>query len=95
MTITLDSALHHWNESKNSRYLDCRVQATNMSAQAVFPQPTIADLFGQAWNSGWLTLTARQALRAALLDCSLTEDDQAAIDRLLHAVRRGWLKILD
>ena len=66
-----------------------------MSAQTLFPKANIADLFGQAWNSGWLTLTARHALRAALLDCSLTEDDQAAIDRLLHAVRRGWLKILD
>lgn len=66
-----------------------------MSAQAVLPKTSIADLFGQAWNSGQLTLTVRQGLKNALLDCSLTEDDQAAIDRLLHAVRRGWLKILD
>jgi len=58
-------------------------------------QSTIAEVFGQAWNSGRLTGTDRQKLQAAFLDSVLSEDDYAAVDRLLHAVRRGWLKILD
>jgi hypothetical protein len=66
-----------------------------MSAQALIPTPNIADLFGHAWNSGRLTLTERQYIKAAILANALTEEDQAAIDRLVHAVRRGWLKLLD
>lgn len=51
----------------------------------------ISELFFQIWRSGKITRTDRYSLRAALLEDGLSEEDKAAIDRLLHAVRRGWL----
>lgn len=66
-----------------------------MPDQALFPLPTIAEVFGQAWNSGRLTFRDRLYLRSAILNSALSEEERAAIDRLLHAVRRGWLQILD
>ena len=66
-----------------------------MSAQALVPNSTIADLFGHAWNSGRITLNERQYIQSAILANTLSEEDRAAIDRLVHAVRRGWLKLLD
>lgn len=66
-----------------------------MTGQVLFPQFTIAELVFQAYHSGLLTRTHRQQLRCAILEETLTEEDQTAINRLLHAVRRGWLKIAD
>lgn len=66
-----------------------------MIMQSVFPQFTIAELVFQVYHSGLLTLTHRQQLKTAILEQTLSEEDQTAINRLLHAVRRGWLKIVD
>lgn len=66
-----------------------------MMAQALLPQFTIAELVFQVYHSGLLTRNHRQQLRNALLEQALTEEDQTAINRLLHAVRRGWLKVVD
>ena len=66
-----------------------------MMMQSIFPQFTIAELVFQVYHSGLLTLTHRQQLKTAILEEALTEEEQTAINRLLHAVRRGWLKIVD
>jgi hypothetical protein len=66
-----------------------------MMMQSVFPQFTIAELVFQVYHSGLLTLTHRQQLKTAILEQTLSEEDQTAINRLLHAVRRGWLKVVD
>jgi hypothetical protein len=66
-----------------------------MITQTFLPQFTIAELVFQVYHSGLLTPTHRQQLKTALLDDCLTEEDQTAINRLLHAVRRGWLKVVD
>ncbi len=66
-----------------------------MMAQAILPQFTIAELVFQVYHSGLLTRTHRQQIRSAILEEILTEEDQTAINRLLHAVRRGWLKVVD
>ncbi len=66
-----------------------------MPAQAVLSKSTVADIFGQAWSSGRITYSARQQLQAAFLNEVLSDDEYAAVDRLFHAVRRGWLKMLD
>jgi hypothetical protein len=66
-----------------------------MIMQSVFPQFTIAELVFQVYHSGLLTLTHRQQLKTAILEQTLSEEDQTAINRLLHAVRRGWLKVVD
>ncbi|UNU21248.1 hypothetical protein D0A34_22530 [Microcoleus vaginatus PCC 9802] len=66
-----------------------------MTTQTLLPQFTIAELVFQVYHSGLLTPTHRQQLQTALLNDCLTEEDQIAINRLLHAVRRGWLKVVD
>jgi hypothetical protein len=66
-----------------------------MIMQSLFPQFTIAELVFQVYHSGLLTLNHRQQLKTAILESALTEEDQTAINRLLHAVRRGWLKVVD
>ena len=66
-----------------------------MMTHTLLPQFTIAELVFQVYHSGLLTGTNRQQLRTALLNDCLSEEDQTAINRLLHAVRRGWLKVVE
>lgn len=66
-----------------------------MQAQALQADPAIAELFYHVCQSGKLTRTDRYGLMFALLECGLSEEDRAAIDRLIHATRRGWVTILD
>ncbi|WP_368005415.1 hypothetical protein [Laspinema palackyanum] len=43
-----------------------------------------------------MTETNRQRLKFALLSYhELNESDYRLLDRLLHAVKRGWIKIID
>ncbi|MDC0832827.1 hypothetical protein AY599_16000 [Leptolyngbya valderiana BDU 20041] len=55
------------------------------------PPPSVAELFFQAWSSGRLTENGRYGLRDAFLNGQLHPDDLTAVNRLVHAVRRGWL----
>lgn len=55
----------------------------------------LSELFAQASTSGCLTLADCYGLRAALLEDSLSEEERAAIDRLLHAVRQGRIHLMD
>lgn len=55
----------------------------------------ISDLFAQASQSGCITLADRYGLMAALLETSLDEEEQLSIDRLLRAVRKGQLIVVD
>jgi hypothetical protein len=55
----------------------------------------IADLFAYASSSGTLTLADRYGLMAALLEDSLTEEERAAIDRLLRSYYRGRMKVIN
>ncbi|MGE5657749.1 MAG: hypothetical protein ACM37W_14175 [Actinomycetota bacterium] len=66
-----------------------------MSASPLPPDSIIAELFYQVCQSGNLTRSERYDLMSALLENTLTLEDRAAIDRLLHATRRGWVTILD
>lgn len=66
-----------------------------MSAEAAISQLTMAELFFQVYRYGSLNSNHRQQLRSILLKESISEEEQTAIDRLLYAVRRGWLKIDD
>lgn len=69
---------------------------TSFNLSEICPfQSSLADIYAQVSHSGKITLTARYGLRAALLDHSLTEDEQNSIDRMLRGVRRGYLKIVD
>lgn len=54
----------------------------------------IPELFYQVTHSGNLTRTESYGLRA-LCESALSEDDRDAVNRLLHAIRRGWVRISD
>ncbi|MEG4571421.1 hypothetical protein QUA56_01645 [Microcoleus sp. N3A4] len=54
----------------------------------------IAELFYQVTHSGNLTRTQSNGLRA-LCKIPLSEDDRDAVNRLLHAIRRRWVRISD
>ena len=55
----------------------------------------LGDLFAQANKSGYITLADRYGLMAAIFDESLSEDEKRSIDRLLRAIRKGRIKIVD
>jgi hypothetical protein len=55
----------------------------------------IADLFAQVSSTGCITLADRYGLMAALLDDSLEEEEQRCIDRLIRALYRGRVKMVD
>ncbi|GAB4295643.1 MAG: hypothetical protein Fur0025_32860 [Oscillatoriaceae cyanobacterium] len=66
-----------------------------MNAQTFFPGTEIAEIFGKVWRNGGLTQNDRHYLRFTLLGEHLSDEERATIDRMLHAVRRGWLQIFD
>jgi len=53
------------------------------------------DLFAQVSISGNITKADRFGLMAALLEENLGTEERSVIDRLLRAVRRGRLTIVD
>lgn len=53
--------------------------------------PSLSDFFFQVWESGKLTRADRVQLRSFILSDRLTEADCALLDRLFHAIRRGWV----
>jgi hypothetical protein len=55
----------------------------------------ISDLFAQASSCGYLTQVDRHQLKLAFLGAPLSEEEQAAIDRLLYAVYRGRIRLVD
>ncbi len=55
----------------------------------------LPDLFAQVSYSGKITLADRYGLMAALLEESISEEDRELIDRILRAVRRKRLKVVD
>lgn len=66
-----------------------------MKNEFVLPNFTMAELVFQVYNSRLLTKEDRKQLRSFLLGCKLTDEDTKAVNRLLHGVRRGWLKLAD
>jgi hypothetical protein len=56
---------------------------------------SLEELFGQVMFSNVVTYRDRQQLKAALLRETLSEDEQAIINRLLYNVRRGWVKLVE
>ncbi|MBD2256212.1 hypothetical protein H6G13_01370 [Pseudanabaena sp. FACHB-2040] len=53
----------------------------------------ISEILADAATTGQLSLADRYGLMAAILSESLSEEERAAIDRLLRAVLRGRLQI--
>lgn len=65
-----------------------------MSSVKLLPN-ALSELFAQASTSGCLTIADCYGLRAALLEDSLSEEERAAINRLLQAVRQGRIHLMD
>lgn len=55
----------------------------------------IAELFAQVFQEGKITLTVSYGLIAVLMSPSLSQGEEDLINRLLYAVRRGRLKVVD
>jgi hypothetical protein len=66
-----------------------------MSAHICLLESAIAEMFVQVSLSGDITLADRYGLLAALLQDSLTDEERFAIDRMLRAIGKGRLKIVD
>ncbi len=63
--------------------------------QALVQSMPISEIVSHIWCSGRITRNHRYGLMSALLEGWLTPEEYNAIDRLFHAVRRGWLKMVD
>jgi hypothetical protein len=55
----------------------------------------ISDLFAQVSSSGKITLADRYGLMAALLEESISEEERDSIDRLLYALYRGRMRMVN
>lgn len=73
-----------------------RVPTSSMKTQVRLLPGAISALFAQVSYSGSLTLADRYGLMAALLEAdSLSDEERASIDRLLRALCRGRMKVVD
>ncbi len=66
-----------------------------MTPSARLLPSAISELFAQVSRTGKLTLADRYGLMAAILAESLNEDERRSIDRLLRAIRRGRIVVVD
>ncbi len=55
----------------------------------------VAEILASASETGAIALSDRYGLMAAVLDESLDEEQMRAINRLLRAVTKGHIKVLD
>lgn len=53
----------------------------------------INEMLVSAQNTGKITIADRYALKAAILDETLSEDEQRSIDRLIRAIVKGKIAI--
>lgn len=53
----------------------------------------VSEIFVQVTQSGELALADRYGIMAAIVNGHLNEEEEAAINRLIHAVRRGRLHL--
>ncbi|WP_432811954.1 hypothetical protein [Pantanalinema sp. GBBB05] len=75
-------------------YYKYRVPALLMPLINLLPT-AISDLFAQASVTGRMTLADRYGLMAALLDESIGEEEMYCIDRLLYALRKGRVEVVN
>lgn len=54
----------------------------------------MAKLFFHIYRSGYIDVTNRQHLQHILLQEYVSEEEKLYLDRILYAVRKGWVKVL-
>ncbi len=72
-----------------------RVEYPTVNLSAKPPKATFEEMFARVWKVGTITRHERTRLAALLLQESISLEERASIDRLLHAIRRGWLQVID
>jgi hypothetical protein len=66
-----------------------------MQPSAILIPGALSELFASVADTGKLTQADRYGLMAALLDESLTEEEEQAMNRLLRATLKGHIKVVD
>lgn len=67
-----------------------------MRTKTFIPEYTISELYLNIWKSGTIDKNQLQEIQSAInSQTSRSSDDQKIISRLLYAVRRGWLSVMD
>jgi len=67
-----------------------------MRTQSFIPEYAISELYLNIWKSGTIDQTQLQQIQYAINSQTLrSSDDQKILSRLLYAVRRGWLSVMD
>lgn len=68
-----------------------------MRTEAFMPEYTISELYLNIWKSGTIDRSQFQQIQYAMSCQELinSEDDLKIVSRLMYAVRRGWLSVMD
>ncbi|WP_017660630.1 hypothetical protein [Baaleninema simplex] len=66
-----------------------------MTTQVLSQPATLDEMFACVWTEGYLTRDQRKTLMSVVLSSAISDRDREVLDRIFHAVRRGWLKLLD
>lgn len=67
-----------------------------MTTKAYIPEYKISELYLNIWKSGKIDRDQFQQIQYAINSHSLkSSDDRKIVSRLLYAVRRGWVSVID
>lgn len=67
-----------------------------MKTETFIPEYTISELYLNIWKSGTIDQTQLQQIQYTINSQILkSSDNQKILTRLLYAVRRGWLSVMD
>lgn len=67
-----------------------------MRTQTFVPEYAISELYLNIWKSGTIDQTQLEQIQDALNSQTFrSSDSQKILSRLLYAVRRGWLSVMD
>lgn len=65
-----------------------------MNSEFILPQYTLAEQFSDIYNAGRITKADLQQWELAR-HSALSEEEASLVTRLFHAVKRGWLKVIE
>lgn len=67
-----------------------------MTTKAYIPEYKISELYLNIWKSGKIDRTVFEQIQDAINSHSLKNlEDRKIVSRLLYAVRRGWVSVMD
>jgi len=67
-----------------------------MTTKAYIPEYKISELYLIIWKSGKIDRTVFQQIQYAINSHSLkSSEERKIVSRLLYAVRRGWVSVMD